>query len=251
MAIQRQFSLPNCTLVLEGLSNRAVLDASRALRPSLDILIRFECHLSGANPVLAGGRDLLDGLAKAANHASQQWLSGVKLAKGSQPEPSEGDVQIQLLEGDRFALRVPQALLLQPVPVDTLGAQLAPLDSDGLSQSSGTSLEFVNAELTLLQLFDLVEALDQVQADTQTLPDLSLPLTPFSRKAVVSSRPLAEQSAPVAIGAASLAAAAALFFVLPAPEVRRLEPQPNPQQTNLPRSSPIIPPDPPIPPGMR
>ncbi|MBC1270545.1 DUF4335 domain-containing protein, partial [Trichormus variabilis FSR] len=47
MNIQRKYSLPNCTLLLEGLS-----DASRAahlqeLRPELSILVNVECYISG------------------------------------------------------------------------------------------------------------------------------------------------------------------------------------------------------------
>jgi len=39
----------------------------------------------------------------------------------------------------------------------------------------------VQLDLTTVQLFDLVEAVDQFFADSQTLPDLSLQLTPVSK----------------------------------------------------------------------
>ena len=62
MNIQRKYSLPNCTLLLEGLS-----DASRAahfqeLRPVLSILVNVECFLSGYNQPLVGGREFFESL---------------------------------------------------------------------------------------------------------------------------------------------------------------------------------------------
>lgn len=59
MNIQRKYSLPNCTLLLEGLS-----DASRAahfqeMRPELSILVNAECYLSSYNQPLVGGREFL------------------------------------------------------------------------------------------------------------------------------------------------------------------------------------------------
>ncbi|NEQ26135.1 MAG: DUF4335 domain-containing protein, partial [Microcoleus sp. SIO2G3] len=45
MTIQRQYSLPNCKLVLEGLSDPAApIDP---IRPLLSILVNAECHFSG------------------------------------------------------------------------------------------------------------------------------------------------------------------------------------------------------------
>ena len=90
-------------------------------------------------------------------------------------------------------------------------------------------------DLTTVQLFDLVEAIDQFFADTQTLPELSLQLTPISKRYVKSAEPLAKRSLPAVVGVSSLALAAMAFFLVPVPEVQRQRdpvPQPNPAGQN-------------------
>ena len=47
MTIQRQYSLPNCTLILEGLGDNANTLAQTDSRPLMSILINAECYLSG------------------------------------------------------------------------------------------------------------------------------------------------------------------------------------------------------------
>lgn len=78
-----------------------------------------------------------------------------------------------------------------------------------------------NIDLTTVQFFDLVEAVDQFFADPLTLPDLSLNLKPVSKGEVTSTEPVAKRAMPVGIGVSSLALAAIAFFFLPIPEVRR------------------------------
>ncbi|MEO9125045.1 MAG: DUF4335 domain-containing protein, partial [Microcoleus sp.] len=91
-------------------------------------------------------------------------------------------------------------------------------------------------DLTTVQLFDLVEAIDQFFADTQTLPELSLQLTPISKRYIKSAEPLAKRSLPAVVGVSSLALAAMAFFLVPVPGVQRPRdpvPQPNPAGKNL------------------
>jgi hypothetical protein len=81
-----------------------------------------------------------------------------------------------------------------------------------------------------------VEAIDQFFADTQTLPELSLQLTPISKRYVKSAEPLAKRSLPAVVGVSSLALAAMAFFLVPVPEVQRPRdpvPQPNAGGQNL------------------
>jgi len=67
----------------------------------------------------------------------------------------------------------------------------------------------IQIDLTTVQLFDLVEAVDQFFADSQTLPDLSLQLTVLNTAG--SSQPLVKQAVPGAVGVSSLALAAIAF----------------------------------------
>ncbi|MBD0309990.1 MAG: DUF4335 domain-containing protein, partial [Microcoleus sp. T1-bin1] len=46
MTIRRQYSLPNCTLVLEGLSDGSAA-SQLEIRPVLSILMSAECYLTG------------------------------------------------------------------------------------------------------------------------------------------------------------------------------------------------------------
>lgn len=53
MTVQRQYTLPHCNLVLEGLS----ANANDPLSP-LSVLMNAECHLPGATEAtLTGGRE--------------------------------------------------------------------------------------------------------------------------------------------------------------------------------------------------
>ncbi|MFM7576154.1 MAG: DUF4335 domain-containing protein, partial [Microcystaceae cyanobacterium] len=73
MNILRQYSLPNCTLVLEGLTNGSPADP----RPPLDVVTQVRCSFLGIAQPLVGGRAFLENLAKAVNLYAQECLSGV------------------------------------------------------------------------------------------------------------------------------------------------------------------------------
>jgi hypothetical protein len=92
----------------------------------------------------------------------------------------------------------------------------------------------VEVKLTTVQLFDLMEAVDQLLADSQTLPDLTLALAPVARRETLAQVPLAQQAAPIAVGTSGLAAAAALLFFLPVPELEpiRIEETPNEEEVS-------------------
>ncbi|WP_404786575.1 DUF4335 domain-containing protein [Altericista sp. CCNU0014] len=212
MPIQRQYSLPNCVFILEGLSNAP--DGSAAgSRPELSVLTRFECYFAREKETLIGGRDLLEGLVAATNDCVQAWISGVKSA------PKGADAQVQILPASDggFNLTVSDALLAK-------GGPDAGVD-DGLSKTP------VELHLSTVQLFDLMEAVDQLAADRQTLPELQVPISPRSRRDVMSPQLVLEQSAPIALGAASVAVAAAAVFFIPAPKVpappKELQTQPS------------------------
>lgn len=193
MTIQRPFILPNCTLNLEGISN-SLSDA--VLGESLDVLLRLECQFGDLKKPLIGGLDLLNSLIQATNQCTQSWMSGVPHRRLTQLNQDESAVHLLPKEEDGFELTIPTELLNE-----------TPSDTDGP----------VRVGLTTLQLFDLVEALDQLLADQQTLPNLSLAVRPLSRAEAASGQGL-QKSASAVVGAASVAIAASIFYLLPVPQ---------------------------------
>ena len=94
----------------------------------------------------------------------------------------------------------------------------------------------IQVDLTTVQLFDLVEAIDQSLTDSRTLPQLTLQLSPVSKRHRKAEQPIAKRAAPAALGTGVLALAAVAFFFVPIPEVR--EPEPVTRQTNTTSESP-------------
>lgn len=190
MTIQRQYTLPHCSLILEGLST----DATDPLAP-LTVLMNAECRLPGAtDAILSGGREFLDSLVVAVSRYGQQLLSGVHYPGVAASAPLVG---LKPGAGSYHHLIVQQPPLGEPV--SDVNAQ-PPLD----------------VKLSTVQFYDLMEAVDQLLADTQTLPDLTAQFQAVSRRLVQPTEPIAKRAAPAALGAAALAAAGlALFFVPP------------------------------------
>lgn len=198
MSIQRQYSLPNCTLVLEGWGDSIVANQSEA-RPLMSQLMSAECHLVGEEKPLTGGREFFESLTAAVSLYAQELLSGIRAFKA--PHKSTQLVQLERLDETHHRLSV------------------LPPDAD---PGSGITTHLTRqVVLTTVQFFDLVEAVDQFFADTQTLPDLALKVTPLAKRSVRSSEPVAQQAVPAVIGASSLALAAIAFFFIPTPQVRQ------------------------------
>ncbi|NJL83397.1 MAG: DUF4335 domain-containing protein [Chloroflexaceae bacterium] len=167
MTIRRQYLLPNCNLIVEGLSSQ---DESAADRPLLAIAINVECHFQGRQQILSGGKAFIQNLTAAASAYAQEYLSG--LPRSQEPQTEEDRVQIQPREGRH-------CLIWQP-------------GSKGQAQP-------VEIELATMELFDLVEAIDQLAADRQTLPDLQLSLEPLHRRHRRPEEPLTQRAAPLAM----------------------------------------------------
>ncbi|MEG4497248.1 DUF4335 domain-containing protein [Microcoleus sp. F10-C6] len=215
MTIRRQYSLPNCTLVLEGLSDGSAA-SQLDIRPVLSILMSAECYVTGLGEPLSGGREFFESLVRAVSSYAQEFMSGVHYP--DRYGPNLGMVQLHRIDGNLHRLTVLPASTGSPTQID-----------------QNTELS-AKVDLTTVQLFDLVEAIDQFFADTQTLPELSLQLTPISRRYIKSAEPLAKRSLPAVVGVSSLALAAMAFFLVPVPEVQRPRdpvPQPNPAGQNL------------------
>jgi hypothetical protein len=191
MTIQRQYSLPNCTLVLEGLADPTAGFTTEA-RPIMSLLVNAECHLPGQEKPLTGGREFFESLVTAVSLYAQEFLSGVHLPRHTYSDrPSF--VTLERIDRNHHRLNI------EPDPSNPITTER-------------------KVELTTVQLFDLVEAIDQFVADTQTLPFWSLNLAPVPRR-YKRGEPIAKQSVPAAVGFSGLAAAAIALFTVPFPKV--------------------------------
>jgi hypothetical protein len=205
MSIQRKYSLPNCTLILDGWGNDITLTQDTTSgRPLLSMLTSFECRLQGHAQPIKGGREFFEQFITTVSAYAQQFLSGVPRDRSRVTAPKPVVVE-QLSDNTHRIIINPQAL------------------KDDPAQTQTESLQF---DLMTVHLFDLVEAIDQFYADVQTLPDLTLALTPISRRQTAPTKPVTQRVIPAAIGVSGLAAAAIALFYVPVPEFRPTEPEP-------------------------
>lgn len=194
MTIQRQYSLPNCTLVLEGLPDPSAA-AQVELRPVMSLLINAECHLPGQEKPLSGGREFFESLVTAVSLYAQEFLSGIHLPRHTYSD-KPSFVKLEQIDRTHHRLKVEPS-----------------------ADHKTTAAQAV--ELSTVQLFDLVEAIDQFVADTQTLPYWSLNLAPVPKRYARTREPIAKQAVPAAIGVSGLAIAALALFTLPTPKVNK------------------------------
>ncbi|MBW4641355.1 MAG: DUF4335 domain-containing protein [Gloeocapsa sp. UFS-A4-WI-NPMV-4B04] len=231
--MQRKYSLPNCTLLLEGLSDGTTGMQSTDVRPLLSILVNAECHFNNSNqPPLTGGRDFLENLAIAVSAYAQEFLSQVH---HPDHQHSSRAIQFQKIGHNRHRLIVQSE---QENDVDSARNPRQSMEGTNTSVNAPTVID-----LTTVQLFDLVEAIDQFFADSKTLPDLSLKLTPVSKRYSGASQPLAKQAVPAALGVSSLAIAAIAFFLVPIPQPQEPKPQSSSTQSTNVNSTPAAAPE--------
>ena len=189
MQLQRNYTLPNCTLTLEGMS-----DPSQGMTPGapMTILINAVCQFLGQKQPLKGGSDFFNSLVTTASSYAQEQLSGIRSQLSQQ-----GLVQMQRLDNGLHEV----AVYAEDQAVGGEPAQ--------------------REELSTVQLFDLVEAIDQFFADGTALPEMKLAIAPLAKRDVPSQVPTAQRVVAPALGATGLAIAAAALFALPAPEITR------------------------------
>ncbi|MEY2983632.1 MAG: hypothetical protein RLZZ568_249 [Cyanobacteriota bacterium] len=211
MNIQRPYHLPNCTLTLEGMGDS---NESQSPNPDLNIILNARCQFIGINQCLEGGRAFLEALARAVSAYAQQCLSGIQ-----HPAATQGDA------GE--------------------WVEITPLPEQGLHRltwhpPTDESSHPLTLDLTTVQLFDLVEAVDQFIADRHTLPDFAVTIEPLSRRYRQPDEPFVQRVVPATLGAVSLVVLAAALYILPIPEVRRPEPKPqtSPTQVDPPSNNP-------------
>ncbi|ADI64287.1 DUF4335 domain-containing protein [Trichormus azollae] len=222
MNIQRKYSLPNCTLLLEGLSDVTISTHFQELRPELSILVNAECYLSSYSQPIAGGREFFESLVRAVSAYAQEFLSNV-------PNPQAHNRESELVELHKIDTNHHKLIVHSEIPSGGLESQAS---NEGKQPA-------IQVDLTTVQLFDLVEAVDQFFADSQTLPELSLELQPVTRRYGGSSQGVFKQVVSASVGISSLAVAAVAFSLIPPPQVRPPERKSEEQtSTTIPTASP-------------
>ncbi len=201
MSISRQYSLPNVSLLLEGWSDRETPDPESELA----IVTGVECRFLPQQQVLRGGKELLDALAEGVGAYVQDILSDLHAYTQQADEIAPGQLRLQPAERSGF-----HRLIWQPPAAEGQAAAAA----------APGKVEF---ELTTVQLFDLIEAIDQFLLDGTTISQMTFGVAPRPKGARRADRPLAQRTAPAAIGIAGFAAAAAVMLMVPVPEVREVE----------------------------
>lgn len=209
MNIQRKYSLPNCTLLLEGLSDAAKAAHYQEMRPELSILVNAECYINGYNQPLVGGREFFESLVRAVSGYAQEFLSNVS-------NPQAHNQNSELVELQKISTNQHRLIVHSEIA------------SNGFESNPNYNKPPIQMDLNTVQLFDLVEAVDQFFADTQTLPELSLELQPVARRYGGTSQALLKQALPAGIGVSSVAVAAIAFSLIPAPKI--LPPEPKVQE---------------------
>ncbi|MGF1538935.1 MAG: DUF4335 domain-containing protein [Pleurocapsa sp.] len=205
MSIKRQYSQPNCVLVLEGLedTSEAEVDILDGQSP-MSILVNAECNFISCDRTLSGGSIFLENLSQAVNAYAQSLLSGLP-----HPQPASQEYpQIRLEKTPNNHLH---RLTVETEP------------------NSGESQQII--DLTTVEFFDLVDALDQLYSDRSTLPHLSLELQALNKRYRTPEQPLVERATPAVVGFVSLALVSAVLFLIPPPPVPEPETQVTPTQT--------------------
>jgi Domain of unknown function (DUF4335) len=155
-------------------------------------LFNAECHFVGREQPLFGGRDFLTSLVTTVSNYSQEFLSGIP----HPIQPQSTNSLVSIVKGSRADIHHLQAIL---------------------ESSPGSRTEQpTQVDLSTVQLFDLLEAIDQFLADKRTLPDIMIPLQPIS-KAI--AQPISTHAVPAGLGLASLVLASLIGYALPIPNV--------------------------------
>lgn len=193
MTMQRQYQLPNCSLILDGLS----IDPSPGNEDVMSLLVNAECRISGLERSLNGGYNFFAALVRAVSQYGQEVLSGY-----AHPQVIEGEpLLVHINPGDGPY----HHLVVQP--------EIADLGESGDGRA-------IDIKLSAVQLFDLTEAVDQFFDDKQTLPELEPALSPLARRFVRSDEALSDRAVPAVLGVGTLVAATMALGLLPVPELK-------------------------------
>jgi hypothetical protein len=133
--LQRTYSLPSCTLLIEGISTSGDV---------LSILTSFGCRFNHHPEPIVGGLELLTALVKVVGAYTQALKTNT-------------------------ALTIPEARVsLKPE------SQYLHLLSISINEADANNPKEMQVHLSTIQLFDLMEGLDRLCCDPTTLPEIKL-----------------------------------------------------------------------------
>jgi len=198
MTIKRMYSLPYCTITLQGLSNEVDITGKTLEKfPVMSILLNAECYFAHCDQSMSGGKQFLESLVRSVSSYTQKFLSPISYPRSQKPV---AEVELS---------KLPQ----QDMHRLTLAA----------STEQDSTVGKMQIDLTTVQLFDLVEAVDQFLVDNYTLPDITVPIKSLPRHLWHPEEPLSKRSIPVLLGMSGLSLAAIAFFLIPAPLPKPVE----------------------------
>ncbi len=260
MPLQRTYSLPSCTLVIEGIGSSQ----------ALSILTNFDCRFPDSQQAISGGRNLLLAMFEAVNESVLGLQDNLQFKPLANPVITDSandagsSVRSALTEtiindkiiNDKIindkvindkvingktindSAQPRSKVFLKPVSAYEYLLQVQAIAED----SDRTDL--IKIPLSMVQLFDLMDSFDQLCLDPQTLPDLVLALKVDDIKPRKATK---VQTIPILVGAASLAIAVGAAVIILPPLFKQPEPQP---ASDLPPNSRTVIPTAPKPPGL-
>jgi hypothetical protein len=214
--IQRSYSLPSCTLLIDGISTSG---------DTLSILSGFSCRFSHQPEAIEGGLDLLKALVKIVGAYAQALKSNIPLTI------PKGQVRLEP-EGKNL--------------------HLLSITAD---EANANTTQKIEIKLNTIQLFDLMESLDRLCCDATTLPDLRLvtQISDYRSQSQLNSQAVPAISGIISL---AIAATVLYLIPTPKPETKPAQPVPtqtkplpkvstppipssNPESSTTPDGSPI------------
>ncbi len=201
--MQRSYSLPSCTLLVEGISTGGNV---------LSIVTSFGCRFNHHPEPIIGGLELLKAMVTVIGAYAQSLASNNSM--------KSNDEQVQIApEGKHFHVL-----------------------SVMLNQSDANNPQQMQVKLNTIQLFDLMESLDRLCCDPTTLPEVNLATQAAAQRSnsLLSSQAI---PAIAGVFSVTIAASLLYLIPTPKPDPRPTEPlpqqtQPLPQPIPTPTVSP-------------
>ncbi len=209
--VQRVYNQPSCTLQVSGIATGGDV---------LSVLTEFRVRFQDYPQTILGGADVLRQLSHVISLYGQSLQKSLPL-----PELEVNGIGFRSVGRYSHVLAVPTALVDAPT-----GVALQPSGTETARGAGGVKAEF---NLSTVQLFDLMDVIDQMVADPSTYPDLQLD---FDVAAHRPKPPLGAKLLPALVGVVGLAVTAGVLYMLPVPKN-----QPRPIQTAPANSLPVPP----------